>query len=176
MKLTTEEAEAFIADARAKGLTITETRTNAAKLGGDIPAATKDEPTCGLLPSLFTGSSWIIGVETRSETNERSWKLKSNRTKVARAAVCLLFGRTLANVARFAEHYHSGHQLGVRLTRLAPRKLDAGNVAAALKAVEDAAALVLGADDGDPRWVAAYQQEHNPKMGVRIEFDLLRVR
>lgn len=157
------DATAFLQLAAAKGLTWTE---RAAKPIADLVPV---EPVAvPLLTSTYAGGVWVVGVETRSETNKRSWKDRSKRTIAARRAVAWLFGRTLSHVAPFAEHYHAGGTLRIVFTRLAPHKLDRGNVSPALKAVEDAVAMFLGADDGDARWGAEYQQEHNPQMGVRI--------
>lgn len=163
---------AFLDLARAKGLTWTET---AAKLSPD-PEPAVNTKAVQLVESVYLDTVWVVGVETRSEANKRSWKDRSKRTIAARRAVSALFGRTLSHLAPFAAHYHGGQPLGITFSRLAPHRLDRGNVSVALKAVEDAVAMMLGADDGDPRWVAIYEQEHNPRMGVRIQFDLLRAR
>lgn len=162
------DADAFLEQARAKGLTWTE-RT-AKPIVELVPA--EAEPvsvSVPLLASTYANGVWVVGVETRSESNKRTWQDRSRRAIAARRAVSALFGRTLPDLAPFAAHYHAGGSLRIVFTRLAPNKLDRGNVSVALKAVEDALALMLGADDGDKRWLAEYQQEHNPKMGVRIE-------
>lgn len=164
------DATAFLEHARAKGLTWTE---RAAKplglISGEASEIRPSEPVAvPLLTSTYASGVWVVGVETRSETNKRSWKDRNRRTIAARKAVSWLFGRTLAHVAPFAAHYHAGKPLRVVFTRLAPHRLDRGNVSPALKAVEDAVALYLGADDGDDRWQAEYGQEHNPKIGVRV--------
>ncbi len=168
MKAKVANADAFLDEARKKGLIITETRTNFAALEGK--PAEEPEGKVALLPSVHVPPSvWIVGVETRSEANGRQWKDRSNRTKAAREAVSKLFGKSLATLALFAEHYHNGGSVLITFTRLAPKRLDRGNVSVALKGVEDALALMLGADDGDPRWLPSYEQETSERYGVRIK-------
>lgn len=178
MKITPTEIDAMLAQARRNGLSFTVRGVGGVIVEANTPNAKEstpanDEPAKPtLLPSAFVPPNvWLVGVETRSESNKRTWQDRSRRTIAARRAVSVLFGKTLAAMAPFAEHYHAGGSLRIVFTRLAPNKLDRGNVSVALKAVEDALALMLGADDGDKRWLAEYQQEHNPKMGVRIELE-----
>ncbi len=121
-------------------------------------------PSCHMPPS-----TWVVGVQTRSVANVSEWKKRSNHTKQCREAVSKCFGPTLGTLALFAAHYHEGKSVHVTFTRLAPRRLDAGNVSVALKAVEDALALLMGANDGDVRWLAKYEQEQSERYGVRIE-------
>lgn len=167
MKVSTADIEKLIDQARQKGLKVSERGCNLSPL--NPPAAVEDD-TPTLLPSCHVPPNvWIVGVLTRSESNERKWQDKSNRTKAARAAVSKCFGKSLPSLAQFAEHYHAGGSLRIVFTRLAPKRLDRGNVSTALKAVEDALALMLGADDGDARWLATYAQETSERYGVRIE-------
>ena len=42
------------------------------------------------------------------------------------------------------------------------------NLPSSLKGVEDAVALMLGADDGDPRWRCVCAQEPGGRAGVRV--------
>lgn len=170
MKATPAEIVGILELARAKGLTWTETTAKGLGLiSGEASEIRPSEPVAvPLLTSTYANGVWVVGVETRSETNKRSWRDRNKRTIAARRAVSWLFGRTLAHVAPFADHYHAGQPLRIVFTRLAPHRLDRGNVSPALKAVEDAVALYLGADDGDDRWRAEYGQDSNPKMGVRI--------
>ena len=114
--------------------------------------------------------TWTLGVETRAEVNGRDWRSRSSRTQAARRAVSAAFGRAMVWVAAFADHYHRGGRLRVVLTRLGGKRLDPSNLPTALKAVEDAVALMLGADDGDARWVAEWHQEPGgAAVGVRVE-------
>lgn len=171
MKVSPAEAEAFLEQARKKGLIVTERHTHLPAFGETSPVE-EQEGKAKLLPSAYLPpATWLVGVETRSESNQRKWKDKSNRTKAARAAVSKCFGKTLAALAVFAEHYHAGGAVRVEFTRLAPRRLDRGNVSVALKAVEDALALLMGADDGDARWLASYEQEMSERYGVRIKLE-----
>ena len=118
------------------------------------------------------GIAAIAGLVTASETNARNWKDKSHRTQAARLAVSRCFGPNLRALAGIAEWYHARNPIRVVLTRLGGHKLDKGNLPAALKAVEDAVALILGADDGDDRWLVEFAQEPGKTgHGVRIELE-----
>ena len=63
----------------------------------------------------------------------------------------------------------AGQRLRVRLVRLGGQRLDRSNLPRALKAIEDAVALMLGADDGSALWLAEWEQEPGGAWGVRIE-------
>ncbi len=112
---------------------------------------------------------WTLPVETSSEANGREWRKRSNRTQAARRVVSAQLGRDLVYLAVFAAHYHAGGALRITFTRLGGRKLDRSNLPTALKATEDALCLMLGADDGDPRWQPAWEQEPGGAVGVRVE-------
>lgn len=115
------------------------------------------------------GIEFRVGVRTVAEANKRSWRGRSNRTRDARAAVSKLLGPFLRAAADVAEHYHAGGPLDVVLTRLGGKLLDRTvNLPSALKATEDAVALMLGADDGDPRWRCRCEQEPCGLVGVRV--------
>jgi len=117
------------------------------------------------------GVAFTLPVATASEANGRDWRARSARTTQARAVVSRCLGPHLRRLAPFADHYHAGRPLGVRLVRLGGRRLDrTANLGPALKAVEDAVALMLGADDGDPRWQSEADQEPGGPAGVRVEF------
>lgn len=141
-------------------------------------AAAEDKATRKLVAPVFAilaGSpTWVLPIVTVSESNSREdWAKKSNRTRAARRTVSLAFGRELATVARYADAFHSGQMLAVVLTRLGGRKLDKSNLPSALKATEDAVALMLGADDGAANWHLVPQQQTGGPAGVRIELKLL---
>lgn len=59
----------------------------------------------------------------------------------------------------------------IRVIRLGGRGLDTGNLWRAVKAVEDAIAILLGCDDGKPGWKDSFHvdQEPGPLWGCRIE-------
>ena len=112
---------------------------------------------------------FTVPVETVSEANQRGWRGKASRAGSQRKAVAAVLGKHLRELADFADHYHAGWPLGVTITRLGGRRLDAlSNLGAALKAIEDTVALVIGADDGDPRWRGRAEQEPGGEVGVRI--------
>ncbi len=112
---------------------------------------------------------WTLPVETSSEANGREWRKRSNRTQAARKVVSAQLGRDLIYLAAFAAHFHAGGALRITFTRLGGRKLDRSNLPTALKSTEDAVALLMGADDGDPRWQPTWEQEPGGAVGVRVE-------
>lgn len=120
-------------------------------------------------------ATWTIPLETKSESNQREWRGRSARTQAARRAVSQAFGPTLAFVARFSEHYHAGGIIRVTFTRLGGKRMDRSNIPAAMKGGEDAAALIIGADDGDTRWRAEFAQEPGGPAGVRIEMETISI-
>jgi hypothetical protein len=113
---------------------------------------------------------FTIPVEAPSLANDRDWKVRNRCAGAHRKAVSKALGPWLTTLAAYAVHYHRGGVLLVRVVRLGGRKLDRGaNLPAALKYVEDGVALMLGADDGDPRWRCEFDQEPGGPVGVRVE-------
>lgn len=116
-----------------------------------------------------------VPVKTASEVNGRDWKARSRRSGAAWKAVSKLLGPHLALLAPFAEAYHSDKALKVVFTRLGCHKMDKSNLPSATKAVEDALAFMLGADDGDPRWSARWEQVPEAEVcGVRIYLEVIQ--
>jgi len=93
-----------------------------------------------------------IPVKTISEANQREhWAVKHRRKKAQQVETGLAF---LVNVRR-----NITFPCTVRLTRIAPKALDADNLAGSFKHVQDALARKLGVDDGDAEKVTwVYQQ------------------
>jgi len=145
-----------------------------------LPTAPASKPRrkAQLVQSWFIDDplTWLLPIVTASEANGRDWRARSNRTQQARRIVSAALGFRLPHLAKIAEHYHwrQGH-IRVSLTRIGARKLDAANLGPALKATEDAVALMLGADDGDTRWHAEFHQQVGGLVGVRIAITELGV-
>lgn len=141
-----------------------------------VESGSKEKPelVAGAFAQIDGRAVWVLPILTVAESNSRDdWAKKSNRTRTARRIVSRAFGPRLDVVARFALAFHAGRTLGVVFTRLGGRKLDKGvNLPSALKATEDAVALMLGADDGAPNWDAKFEQQPGGKSGVRIELKL----
>lgn len=114
----------------------------------------------------------LMPVETKSESNQREWRNRSKRSNAAWRAVSKTFGPGLHKLAQFAFAYHLGKSLKITFTRLGGRKLDRGNIASALKGTEDACAYMIGADDGDERWDAHYEQSPGGPVGVRVTIEV----
>jgi hypothetical protein len=115
--------------------------------------------------------SFVVPAYTVSETNvshSGKWK-KIGRTGQTRRAVSAVLGKYLRYLVPFAEAYHAGHVVRVHFERLGGTGLDAmANLGPALKAAEDAVALMLGANDGAANWVASCGQKPGGGYGVRI--------
>lgn len=103
-------------------------------------------------------------IRTVSELNKRGhenhWK-RHKRSSEQRWIVSLILG------ARKTFHF----PVTVRLTRLAPRKLDAGdNLNSFAKSIRDQIAAWLDVNDGDETKVTwLYAQEQRPQYGVFFE-------
>lgn len=178
VRATPEEIEKLTKMALDRGGTVTfaAPMTTLDQICGVRRVARKPTPQVSAT-IFFTSDGGVrltLPILTKSEANQGgNWKGKSKRTKDARRQVSLLCGPKLRKLARFAEHYHAGGILRAKFTRLGGRKLDRmANLGAALKATEDAICLMLGVDDGDPRWVAVSEQEPDGAVGVRIEITL----
>ena len=107
-----------------------------------------------------------LPIRTWSEPNVRAhWAKRARRAREQRRVA-----RAYARAA-LAAHGPTCAPLTVTLTRLAARKLDSDNLAAALKAVRDGVADALGMDDGDERLTWRYAQEKLPRgqYTVRVE-------
>lgn len=90
----------------------------------------------------------VIPGEAPSTPNLREhWAARSKRVKAQRAAV-----------ARKVPAWGGGPLLFIRLTRVAPRRLDTDNLAGALKGHRDAVASRLRVDDASPLVSWEYEQ------------------
>lgn len=135
------------------------------------PKKPREKPAL-LEAEFIRPATWIIPLETHAEANGRSWKARSARTQAARRAVSQALGKRLVPLAFASEGYHFGRPVKVRLTRLGGRALDPTvNLPSALKAVEDAVCMMIGADDGSPLWQCRCDQEPGGAYGVRITFE-----
>lgn len=115
---------------------------------------------------------WVIrGIEVPSLANSRDWRTRNRVAQAHRRAVSFSLGGSLFDLAPLASRYHFGGKVLVKLTRLGGRALDrTANLPASLKYIEDAVALMMGADDGDSsRWLCECAQEPGGATGVRIE-------
>lgn len=107
----------------------------------------------------------ILPIHTQSEANIREhWAVKAKRNKAHRRTAWAYtrdatLGRTLPD------------KMTIRLTRIAPRRLDTDNLARSFKAAADGIADALGIDDGDPRltWLYAQQKGKPKQYEVKVE-------
>lgn len=121
-------------------------------------------------PLFVQPGTWLIPCEVPSLANDREWQTRSRVAQAHRRAVSRAMGRTLPYLAPFAERYHSGGALVVKLTRLGGKALDrTANLPASLKYIEDAIALMVGADDGAVNWLCECDQQAGGACGVRVE-------
>lgn len=102
--------------------------------------------------------SFVVPIETKSTSNLREHHMaRARRVKHERGAVTLRMPR-----------WEGPPLLVVRLTRVAPRRLDDDNLRGALKAVRDAVAARLRIDDASPLVSWDYAQEKG-EASVRVD-------
>lgn len=119
---------------------------------------------------IFTASEANISFKSREKWDQ------ANRKKGARDIVFRHMAQHMRKFAAFAEHYRKGGVLELTFTRLGCKWLDVmANLGMSMKAVEDAVAMYLGANDGNRRaWLAkAAQDDTFPRMGVKVEIRIL---
>lgn len=108
-----------------------------------------------------------LPIKTVSEANEREhWRSRHGRRQKQRTVV-------RRDAASLKGAFEPEQDLEVKLTRIAPRRLDKGdNLAGSLKAIRDEVAALLGRDDGPDAGIEwRYAQERGPPKtyAVRIE-------
>lgn len=180
MKISQQEADALIADAKRKGLVVSitgisidaldQTSTPRAKSKRKKPKFV--EECCVQVGDVL---KFTIAVEMPSRANiEKGWQKRNRMVPVHRKAVSRMFGKHLAKLVPYAEAYHQGKSINIRIIRLGGKKLDrTANLPMACKAIEDAIALLIGADDGAPNWYCSCDQDSGGWVGVRIELERL---
>lgn len=95
-----------------------------------------------------------LPLRTVSSLNQREhWSKRARRTKTQRTVARLKTESELRPVRRWFV------PTTVKLTRVAPGKLDGDNLQGALKAVRDGIADALGIDDGDDSVTWTYDQQ-----------------
>ncbi len=103
-----------------------------------------------------------IPARTYSLTNQREhWAKKARRAKNERGWAYSLTG----DIKKL------GLPLTVRLTRVAPRRLDDDNLRGALKSIRDGVADRIGVDDGDPRVTWIYMQRTGKSKEYAVEIE-----
>ncbi|MCY3017547.1 MAG: hypothetical protein NTW87_00750 [Planctomycetota bacterium] len=123
------------------------------------------------MPALYRVT---IPVRTQSESNLREhWRSKASRTAAHRQAARLCVQSALNvlppwNELRQAIQGRHKH-ITIRLTRVAPRTLDPGNLEGSFKACQDGIADALGIDDGSQRLTWCYTQ----RRGAAREYAVL---
>ena len=124
-----------------------------------------------LLPTVhIPPATWIVGLEVKSESNERGhWSRHHGRKAGQQRTVSEALGKHLRVLADYAEAFHRGDLLTIKLTRLGGRRMDRSNLANAFKGVEDTIALIIGANDGAGNWRCEFDQEPNVRVGIKIE-------
>ncbi len=108
--------------------------------------------------------SLTLPIKTVSEANSHAhWRGRARRAKLQRFHVW-------SAVSAYLGRWPKG-KLTIRLTRIAPRKLDSDNAVGALKHVRDGVADAIGRNDGDETltWVYAQERGEPQEYAVRIE-------
>lgn len=153
--------------ARDKGLLATAKPTPQTALAPVVgrPKRKKKE----LLPSVFVPpNAFIVPVEVVSLNAAKSMRATMGRKASQRAAVCQLLGKHLDVLVPYAQAFHAGKPIVVRLARLGGRGLDSDNLAGSMKWIRDSVADMIGANDKSPLICWEYQQFDNERIGVRI--------
>jgi hypothetical protein len=118
-----------------------------------------------------------LPIKTESESNLREhWGAKHRRSSKQRWNTKIIVQSKLNSLP--SDHplmvaIRKYRPLSITLVRLAPRKLDEGNIQAAFKAVQDGVSDALDIDDGSPLLHWSYEQRKGePKeysVVVRLE-------
>lgn len=105
-------------------------------------------------------------IKTVSESNMREhWAAKHRRSKEQRN---IAHYRTLVDIRLQPEPVKPWR---IVLTRIGKKRLDTGNLPAALKAVQDGICDALGIDDGDPAHEWIYEQRIGKAYGVELQIE-----
>lgn len=101
----------------------------------------------------------------KSETNQREhWASKARRVKAQRQHVAWAFKAERPDRPELP--------VIVKLTRIAPRRLDDDNLRAAFKAVRDQVAEWLGVDDADPQVEWHYEDRNGAPKEKRVLIEI----
>jgi hypothetical protein len=113
----------------------------------------------------------VLPIRIESESNVREHWSKKNRRANGSPKKGILGQRQLTRFMCQSHFDKPSTPCTIKLTRIAPRKLDQGNIAAAFKHVQDGCADWLGIDDRRDDLVKyEYLQEQKSKTyGLRIE-------
>ena len=112
--------------------------------------------------------SATFSLHTVSEANRREhWAKKARRAKDQRNVTAMVLRSKAIITGAALDRFHHV----VKITRIAPRKLDTDNLARAMKACRDGVADWLGIDDADTRVTWEYGQERGGvrEYAVRVE-------
>jgi len=129
-----------------------------------MPAVRTRTPVAMARHSVTLGV--VLPVETASESNCRSWRARSRRTRAVREAWAATI-RVAPEMIGLAPPYR------IHLTRLGGRRLDADNLYGAMKAAKDCVAAWLlggksGERDDDPQLTWAFDQRPGGERGVLV--------
>lgn len=126
-----------------------------------------------------------LPIRTVSESNLREhWAKKSKRVKAQREETKLRVAdalrknfKNLSPEARkqYKNNYKNAFtysRLDITLTRIAPRKLDRGNLGISFKAIQDGISDAIGIDDGDARLYWRYEQRKGKPKEYAVEVEI----
>lgn len=124
---------------------------------------------------------FVLPIRTVSEANSHNKWRKNNNSNGAKKIVSAFLGKHLDRLVPFADAYHRGGAIQIKFTRLGGNHLDEmANLGASMKYVEDAVALMIGADDGGKvngkrPWIAqAFQDTQFKLVGVKIDMRIIK--
>lgn len=115
---------------------------------------------------------FFIPLRTYSELNlagHEYWR-KTDRRRKGQAAIAYPFA-----LQKIGNREKTGTNYAIKLTRIAPRKCDEGNLAACFKGFQDGIAAAIGIDDGSARITWTYAQRPargwEERYGVQVRFE-----
>jgi len=125
----------------------------------------------------------VLPIRTHSEANRREhWAPKAKRTKSQRGNAKVKTRSAYVAADELMPRTHPGktfrgkavlaEDVTITLTRIAPRKLDSGNLEGVFKAVQDGVADALGIDDGDERLTWVYKQAQGAPKQYEVWVDV----
>ena len=121
----------------------------------------------------------IPGLRVVSESNSREhWSVKNRRANGSKSKKKPTLGQrqTVCLVLR-SKATKPAIPCMIRLTRIAPRKLDQGNIAAAFKHVQDGCADWIGIDDRHDELVKyEYLQERSGPNEYAVKIEVVEVK
>lgn len=112
-----------------------------------------------------------LPIRTKSESNLREhWAKRGRRVKKQRANTRMLVASAIMKAG--PAWMRNPGKLDIHLVRIAPRRLDDGNLGISFKAIQDGIADAIGIDDGDRRLHWHYDQRKGKPKEYAVEVEI----